>query len=253
MRWGVLADVHGNVPALESALRLLSENGVERIACAGDLVGYGPHPNETVELIAQSGIDCVAGNHDLMAVGRLGYERADELARTTLEWTRGVLGADARAFLEALPGRADLPGLVLAHGSLDDPTEYVDTDAAAAGQIERAGAPLVILGHTHVPLAYGATRGRLLRGRAGTVDLVAGERHVLNPGSVGQARERRPLLRLLTIDTDAGRASFHAASYDHRRTRAALVERGLPPEAYHRKPTLRQHASRVKTALLAPP
>ena len=249
MRWGVLSDVHGNKPALDAALRTLADTGVDRLVCAGDLVGYGPHPNECVAEIAERGIPCVTGNHDLMAIERLGYERADELARTTLDWTRGALGAEARDFLAGLPVRLDLPDLTVAHGSLDDPTVYVDDDPKAARELARSDTPVLVLGHTHVALAYGERDGRLLRGRSGRVTLAPGERYLLNPGSVGQARERRPVGRVLVLDAAAGRADFQAVRYDHRRTRAALVANGLPPHAYHRKPSLRYRAGRLKARL----
>ena len=254
MRYGILSDVHANLPALEAALTALDDQRVDRVLCAGDVVGYGPHPDECAARIAAEGIPCVAGNHDLMAIERLTMERADELARTTMEWTRRAIADDTRAFLDALPPRIEEDDLTVAHGTLSDPTIYVRTGEAAAEQVEelvRSGlaGPLVI-GHTHVPHAYGRERGRLLHARAGEVELAPGEAHLLNPGSVGQARERRPLARLMVLDTDASRASFLALAYDHRRTRRALVSAGLPPSAHHRKVTLRDRAARAKGAVV---
>ncbi len=249
MRCGILSDVHANLPAFEAALAVIDAEAVDRTVCAGDVVGYGPHPNECVAVLAERGIECVAGNHDLIAIGALGFERTDDLARTTLEWTRGALGRDARAFLDRLPRRIDGKELVIAHGSLDDPCEYVVTDDAAARQLAAVDARVLVLGHTHAPLAYGLRQGRLLRGGSGDVALAADDRVLLNPGSVGQARERRPLARLLIVDTESGSAEFRAIPYDHSRTRAALVEHGLPANAYHRKPTVRRHVARLKAAV----
>ena len=249
MRYGILSDIHANLPALEAALAVLDGAAVDRMVCAGDLVGYGPHPDECVAVVAERGIECVAGNHDLIAIGALGFERTDDLARTTLEWTRRTLGSDARGFLERLPRRVDGDELTIAHGSLDDPCEYVTTDAAAAAQLEAAGTRLLVLGHTHAPFAYGLRSGRLLRGRDGTVAFAADDRVLLNPGSVGQARERRPLARVVVVDSASGSADFHGVVYDHRRTQAALVEHGLPATAYHRKPTARARVARLKAAL----
>src|SRR3954469_29493 len=99
MRYGLLSDVHANLPALRAALEWLRREGADAYLCAGDIVGYGPHPNECVELIAALPGACVAGNHDLIAVGRLDGEGIGALARVTLDWTRTVLGSDARAWL----------------------------------------------------------------------------------------------------------------------------------------------------------
>ena len=254
MRYGIVSDVHGNLPALEAALAELDRQRVDRVICAGDVVGYGPWPDECAARIAAEGIDCVAGNHDLMAIERLTMDSADGLARTTMEWTRTAISDATRAFLGGLPPRIELADLTMAHGTLTDPTVYVRTDEAAAGQVEElvsAGLPdPLVIGHTHVPHAYGRARGRLLHARAGEVELAAGEAHLLNPGSVGQARERRPLARLLVLDTDASSASFLALSYDERRTRSALASAGLPPSAHHRKVTLRDRAARAKGAVV---
>src|SRR2546427_11361968 len=133
MRYGVLADIHGNLYALRAGLEELRRRGVDRWLVAGDLVGYGPNPNECVELVAGLDAICVAGNHDLIALGRLSDERCIPLAQTSLRWTRGVLGNDARAFLAGLPERASVPGgVTLAHGSLDNPQDYTVTPRQAS-------------------------------------------------------------------------------------------------------------------------
>src|SRR4051795_6579846 len=99
MRLGLIADVHGNLPALEAALAVLERERLDGYLCAGDLVGYGPHPNQVVERVRALGAPCVAGNHDLMALDRLPADRADELARETLAWTRDQLTDDSREYL----------------------------------------------------------------------------------------------------------------------------------------------------------
>jgi diadenosine tetraphosphatase ApaH/serine/threonine PP2A family protein phosphatase len=189
-----------------------------------------------VSLVAESGAICVAGNHDLMAIDRLDEDHAGALARTTLEWTRGVLGAEARAYLEGLPPRTSHDGVAIAHGSLDDPTAYVWPDRAG-DELARLGAEdsLLVLGHTHSPMVFGEQRGALLDGRRGRVSSEEGERLLVNPGSVGQPREWRPLVRYAVLDLDAGTVELHARRYDHRSVRDALAERGLPPDACHRR------------------
>ena len=242
-RIGVIADVHGNLPALEAALRELAAAGVERVICAGDLVGYGPFPNECVARVLEATDACVAGNHDLMAIGELDDAHADGLARETMRWTRGALSADARASLAALPGQVIEGETVMAHGSLADPTVYVYAGGAAA-ELERFGAAhpngsLLVLGHTHAPLAHGARRGTLLASRAGEVAIESGERLLVNPGSVGQPREWRALVRFAVIDIAAGVVRFRALRYDDAPVRRALADAGLPPDACHRRPPLR--------------
>jgi predicted phosphodiesterase len=238
MRYGVISDVHGNVHALEAALGALDRASVDRLICPGDLVGYGPRPNECVARIAALDPIAVAGNHDLMALGRLPSDGLGPLPLRTLEWTRTVLDAAAREYLSALPLTASTgDGVVVAHGSLDDPTEYVHDCEAGAAQLrllrERdAGAAVLLLGHTHRPLACGAGAVRA----EGDVELSGEGPWLLNPGSVGQSRERRPLARALVLDLGRGVATFLALEYDGDATRRELREAGLPPHACHLAP-----------------
>src|SRR3954453_519788 len=99
MRWGVIADIHSNLHALEAVLAALERAGVERYVCAGDLVGYGPRPNECVERVAALDAVVVAGNHDLVAIGRLSAEGLGPLPAQTVQWTASVLAADSCAWL----------------------------------------------------------------------------------------------------------------------------------------------------------
>jgi predicted phosphodiesterase len=253
-RIGLIADVHGNLPALETALAELDRAGVDRLLCAGDLVGYGPFPNECVARLREARATCVAGNHDLMAIGRLEQGRPGGLVRETMDWTRGVLDADARGDLEALRGSVAEEGLVMAHGSLGDPTVYVYADAAAEQLAQVPAGALLLLGHTHEPLSFGERRRLLLERRAGEVAIEAGERLLVNPGSVGQPREWRSLVRFAVVDLDAGAVRHRATGYDDTTVRRALAEAGLPPSACHRRPAvgwlIRRRLGRIRRSLV---
>ena len=249
MRYGVLADVHGNLHALDAVLAFLSTQDLDGHLCAGDLVGYGPLPNESVRRVVGLGGRCVAGNHDLMALGRLSDERCIPLARKTLAWTRQVLDEDVRALLAALPPTERLDGILLCHGWLEDPQRYVVGEHEAIARLRDVdgGAPIVIAGHTHRPAAVGARAGTLPPGADGTVRLPPGEPVLLNPGAVGQSRAADPSARVMVLDTEARTAAFHAVPYDVAACRAALQERGLPPGACHLPPSRwRDAASAVR-------
>jgi predicted phosphodiesterase len=251
MRYGVISDVHGNLHALEAVLARLEAAGVDRIVCAGDLVGYGPRPNECVARIAslEAPALVVAGNHDLMAVGRLPSDGLGPLPRQTLEWTWGVLDRETREYLEALPATAATEdGVAAAHGSLEDPAEYVLDAAAARDQLRRLAehhpeARVLVLGHTHQPLACGPEAELEARGE---VELDAGAGPwLLNAGSVGQSRERQPLARGLVLDAGAGVAGFVAVDYDVAATKRELRAAGLPERACHLAPGRRSRLRRL--------
>jgi predicted phosphodiesterase len=242
MRFGVAGDVHGNIHALEAVLGALESAGCEQLLVPGDLVGYGPRPNECVERLREAGATAIAGNHDLMAIGRLPSAGLPGLQRETIEWTRTELDPGTCAYLEGLPATANPePGVWMAHGGLDDPTRYVRDDTAARAELaalaERAPeAWLLLLGHTHLPLAC-AARGEQ---PASPPDRVALDGDsgawVLNAGSVGQSRERRPHARALVLDTGERSARFLTVDYDVAATRRELRAAGLPQHAYHLAP-----------------
>jgi predicted phosphodiesterase len=242
MRYGVLSDIHGNLHALLAVLELLRREQVDAFLCAGDLVGYGPLPNECVEAIAQLRGVCVAGNHELLALGRLSEERSGALCRQTLGWTRTALREDVRRYLSRLPLRAEAPGGVLVtHGSLSDPQTYIRDSAEARSELdhlvaEHPGARTLILGHTHRSWAFGRHTGSLRIGGDGRVRLAQREPHLLNPGSVGQSRERErvPRARCMVLDLEHGWATFYAIPYDVESCRRELLrQEGLPEHAYH--------------------
>jgi predicted phosphodiesterase len=250
MRYGVIADVHANLHALNAALELLSAQRVDGYLCAGDLVGYGPFPNECVRRVRDLDGACVAGNHDLIVLGRLSDERCIPLARASLRWTDAALDDAARAFLAGLPLRATTPDTALAHGSLVDPQAYVLTEAEARDclhDLDRfaPGAGIVVLGHTHRPMAVGLKSGRLPRHRGGAVRLPPGEAVVLNPGAVGQSRDSDPRARVMVLDTGARLATFYAVAYDVEACRRALTDRGLPPGSCHLVRSRRREALEV--------
>jgi predicted phosphodiesterase len=242
MRYGVISDVHANLHALDAVLGFLSTQQIDGYLCAGDLVGYGPLPNECVSRVRGLGGPCVAGNHDLIVLDRLSDERCIPLARASLRWTRTVLDHQSRAFLESLPLRTTTADVALAHGSLLDPQAYVVTEAQALACLHDVGrvapgASVVMLGHTHRPMAVGLCSGALLHGSTGSVSLPPGEAVVLNPGAVGQSRSSDPRARVMVLDTEARVAAFHAVSYDVNGCRRALAERGLPPTSCHLAPS----------------
>jgi len=248
MRYGVLADVHGNLDALRAVLRALEQHDVDGYLFVGDLVGYGPYPNECIAEMAALGAICVAGNHDLIALGQMSDNRCIELARNSLRWTREVLGADERAFLEALPRRAFVHGgIVLAHGALDDPQEYTSTEPQALAQLaeieDHDGAHILVLGHTHRPMAY-ARRAGWLR-PDGACTLPPGDAVLLNPGSAGQSRELRARARFAVLDLDARRVEFFAIPYDIGACRSALRRVGLSPASCHLRPSVPRAAARA--------
>jgi predicted phosphodiesterase len=232
MRYGVLSDIHANLVALEATLRALERRGVDGWLCAGDLVGYGPRPDECVARVTALGPVAVAGNHDLIALGRLPADQCTAFAAESLAWTAATIGEETRRALDALPPTAARCGIVVAHGSLDDPRAYVETPALVAGELARlrARAPdarLLVLGHTHRPVVADAA-GRTLAARAPARVALDDSPVLLNPGSVGQPRGADPRARAAIVDLARGEIELHAIAWDVDAVRADLRARGRP-------------------------
>jgi predicted phosphodiesterase len=231
MRVAVISDVHGNLAALEAALTAIEEERVQAVWCLGDLVGYGPRPNRCCAAVRERAAVCLVGNHDLGALGRIDIADFSPDAAASAAWTRSVLEEDARSFLASLAPAGNAEGVALYHASPRDPVwDYVLTYEAALDALQLTEASLVLVGHSHIPLALCLDGTRLTGGvaRGGTdVDFAAG-RWLLNPGSVGQPRDGDRRAAYLVLDLGGRRASFRRVEYDVARTQAEIRERGLP-------------------------
>jgi diadenosine tetraphosphatase ApaH/serine/threonine PP2A family protein phosphatase len=231
LRVAVLSDVHSNLHALGAVLAEIDAGAFDEVWCLGDLVGYGPRPNECVAALRERAAVCLAGNHDLVVLGRIPIDAFAGEAAAAAVWTRGVLDEGPRAFLSGLEPQARARGAALYHGSARDPVwEYVLSAPVAHATLALADAPLVLVGHSHVALELSEAEAGL-RGAAapaGTTLELGGVRRLLNPGSVGQPRDGDPRAAWLEIDEAARRATFRRTEYPVERTQAEMRDVGLP-------------------------
>ena len=231
MRIAVISDIHANLHALEAVLVDVDAAAIDEIWCLGDLIGYGPKPNECVAIVRERASLCLVGNHDLAVLGQIDLAAFAGEAGEAARWTQTVLTDESAAFLGTLSPAGSADGVTLAHGSPRDPIwEYVLTAAAAAAALAGTDEPLVLVGHSHVALAIASADGALTGGQAPggiEVDLAAAQ-HLLNPGSVGQPRDDDPRAAWLVIDTGSRRATFRRTEYPIEQTQAEIREQGLP-------------------------
>jgi diadenosine tetraphosphatase ApaH/serine/threonine PP2A family protein phosphatase len=213
-------------------LAALDDDAPDAVWCLGDVVGYGPRPNECCARVAERADLCLVGNHDLVVLGRLDVAEFSHDAADSARWTASVLSAGSRRFLEPLGADATREGVDLYHASARDPIwEYVLTAEAALVTLALTEAPLVLVGHSHVAMALSFAEGRLEGGVAtgGTeLELGTADRWLLNPGSVGQPRDGDPRAAYLLLDLEERRASYRRLSYPIERTQEEIRERGLP-------------------------
>jgi diadenosine tetraphosphatase ApaH/serine/threonine PP2A family protein phosphatase len=231
LRVAVISDIHANLHALEAVLEAVDADPPDELWCVGDLVGYGPRPNEVVALVRERAAISLLGNHDLGVLGQLDLDEFSPDAAASARWTQTVLLDEHRAYLESLSPQAKVEGAELYHASPRDPVwEYVITEEAARAALESTVAPVVLVGHSHIALAITLLDGRLegdLAPGGSEVGLDEG-RWLLNPGSVGQPRDGDPRAAWLVLDLPSGKARFGRVPYDIARTQAEIRERGLP-------------------------
>ena len=228
----VLSDIHGNRHAFEAVLEDVRSRGIAELWCLGDIVGYGADPAACVALVREHAAVCLAGNHDLAVTGELSLEEFSRGAALAARWTQEVLGEEELGFLRGLSPQGRAGDIGLFHASPRDPVwEYVLSALLADLCLDATDAPVSLVGHSHVALAFARRDGELASGaqaRAGEVADLTGARFLLNPGSVGQPRDGDPRAAWLLLDTDAASAAWQRTEYDIAGAQAAIRAAGLP-------------------------
>ncbi|HAM46072.1 MAG TPA: metallophosphoesterase [Propionibacteriaceae bacterium] len=228
----LLADVHANLRALEAVLLDARRgDGFDSIWMLGDLVGYGPEPDECVARLREHPLVCVAGNHDLGVVGDIDLSRFNPDAATACLWSRRRLSASSIRFLRELPLEYHLPPFLLVHGSPRDPVwEYVVSPGDALLLASFCDETHCLTGHTHRSCAYRMVAGPALASTSGLLGLevVLDGRLIINPGAVGQPRDGDPRAAYAVLDSDAKTVTFRRVAYDVCGTAADMLRNGLP-------------------------
>jgi len=217
---GIISDIHANLPALEAVMDELKALRPDKIFCAGDIVGYNPFPNEVIEIVMNEGIHSIIGNHDLATLtGDVSW--FTETAMRSLLWTRDVITDASIGYLLMLKTREELKfgkcRTLMVHGSPRDDDEYVPAMKEKYWPFKDLDFDMLIMGHTHQP--WTDRFGKLI---------------VLNPGSVGQPRDKDPRAAFATLDTVSLEVKLHRVKWDIERTAKAVRDAKLPEELARR-------------------
>jgi len=230
MRIAIISDAHANLEALRATLDDIDSVGVDEIYHLGDIVGYCASPNQCIELLGEREISSVMGNHDAVACGIDESAFWNRGARTAIEWTRQSLNDYNRKVLSELPDEISISdNCIGVHGAPGDRDHYIEDNFDAMNQFARLdGRPVHVcfFGHTHKPVIYSEYDHTF--SDHGPHKLFSSNRYMINPGGVGQPRDRDPRAAWLLYDTDDLTITFYRTEYDIGKTQKKIREKGLP-------------------------
>jgi predicted phosphodiesterase len=231
MRVLVISDIHSNITGLETVLQSAGE--VDATWCLGDLVGYGPDPNECVERIrALPHLTCILGNHDAAVTSNKNIEKFNDEAEKSIHFTVERLSSDNLKFLKRLREKYINQAVTLTHGSPRNPIwEYLVEPFVAMMNFSYFNTPLAFIGHSHLPISFtmDASGEKIIRTiHEGNDTITLEGRAILNPGSVGQPRDRDPRASYGIYDPDQSTWQIFRVEYDIPAVQKRMLEAGLP-------------------------
>lgn len=231
MRILVISDIHANLNALEAVLSDAGE--FDSCWCLGDLVGYGPDPNECIQRMRQlPNLICLLGNHDAAALNQIDIASFNTEARRALIWTQQILSPESIEYLKNRPERIVTESVTLAHGSPRHPVwEYLLDTRAATQNFNHFETPFCFVGHSHLPVIYQKREDRvfaemIIPNVPGRVEMIP--RAIFNPGSVGQPRDHDPRAAYAVYDSTSQAWHYRRVSYDVASVQARMMEVDLP-------------------------
>jgi len=233
-KYGLITDIHANYTALKVALEYLTMAGVDKILCLGDLVGYGAEPSECISAIKDKpNVYCIAGNHDRQVIGDKD-PRMRKTATKVLEWTADNISPSNARYLKQLPqGLTVDDAFIMVHGSLVERDAYILTPQEISKNLQCmindfAGMRICFFGHTHIPMLIGTKAVITDLRETKSFQLDRNDIYLINPGSVGQPRDKCPLASFGIFDADHWTMTYIRKPYDIPKAQRAIIDNGLP-------------------------
>jgi predicted phosphodiesterase len=236
MRYLIFSDIHGNLEALDVVLRFVQKRRVDHYVLLGDLVGYGASPNEIIHKVRSlKPLSIIRGNHDKAVCGEESIETFNPIAASAIFWTRTAIVKKNADFLVHLKKGPLLvhDAFAICHGAPFDEDFYIFGEFDAAEAFSYLRLPLCFFGHTHFPYVYtrrdNTVAGTYVDESLSEIKLEKGVTYLINPGSVGQPRDRNPRAAFAVYDSETHLVKFHRLDYNVRETQSKILAAKLPP------------------------
>lgn len=238
MRYLVISDIHGNLEAFQAGLEM-ARGKYDSVLCLGDIVGYGPDPNAAIDLLRQTGATVIRGNHDRACSGASLPGGFNSVAESALLWTHRQLTPENLGYLRQLPrGPLKVAGIEIVHGSPGDEDRYIFDAADAIPLLRDQKEQVVLFGHTHHQGGFELSPRGLFKafisharrnGRVLTFEIRPRARYLINPGSIGQPRDRDWRAAFAVLDDGKQQVEYYRCPYNLELTQNKMRQAGLPP------------------------
>jgi len=231
VKYAIISDIHSNYAALEQVLEQIQTEKCDKIVCLGDIVGYGPYPNECVAVVKKYADIVIAGNHDYAAVDLLDLEYFNIYAQKAMVWTRSVLNEESKEYLSALPIQATGTDTFFVHATAISPERwgYILTPQQALINFDCFEQRCCFVGHSHLPVIFvsnGKKQPDMVYDREKIIE--EGKRYIINVGSVGQPRDHSSLAAFGIFDSEKKVYQNIRVSYDVYTTQKAMMSLDFP-------------------------
>lgn len=226
MKYAIFSDIHSNIEALNCVLEKISLENVDGMIFCGDIVGYGPNPNECVEKIRSlKNIKIVAGNHDRATVGLFDVNWFNDNAKAAILWTINILTEENKKFLRDLPEKIVLENFIVVHGSPREPiSEYLTKSVDMYENLSFFMPQLCFIGHSHKQFIYSAENGIIIPSENETIEILS--KSIINVGAVGQPRDGDNRACFLILEDN--KIIFHRVNYDIKAVQEKMKNEKLP-------------------------
>ena len=240
MRYAIFSDIHSNLEALVSFFHLVDLIEDLQPICLGDIVGYAAHPNQCLALIRERGIPTVIGNHDYAILDPLEAEAFNSQAKEVIQWQRRIIQDDYKRYMYGLPWIYVVDdAFAITHSSFFRPEEfrYLHTTQNALDSFLNMPTRIGFFGHTHIPAVFTfdasqrfekALQYEMIRGNNHTLTLNPDLYYLINPGSIGQPRDKDPRASFVIFDSESKTVTFRRFPYDYEREAADIRKASLP-------------------------
>lgn len=230
MRYAIISDVHSNLEALEVVLFELEKESPDQTLFLGDIVGYGPDPNECINKIKEVADIVLIGNHDHAAIGLTDISYFNPYAREAIEWTIGELTEERKTYLSHLPFTESIDDMFLVHSTPKRPKDwnYIFTLEDVIENFEYFSQRVCFIGHSHVSVIITMDNSGRLDVLKDEVTIEKDHRYIINVGSVGQPRDGNPDAAYVIFDKGRSSVSIRRVSYNYRKTQEKMKKAGLP-------------------------